>query len=154
MTNVANLPLRPAPMLAKASATIDLVSGGRFELGLGGGRAWEQIVGLGGPHWTPSETVAATSEAIDAMRTLWARGQTLNQPNGHYPLVGVEAGPAPSHRIGIWLGVTGPRMLDLLGSKADGWIAPWATGFETKAAGQDRIDDAARAAGRHPTDIR
>lgn len=45
-------------------------------------------------------------------------------------------------------------MLDLLGSKADGWIAPLSTGFETKAAGQDRIDAAAFAAGRQPSDVR
>jgi alkanesulfonate monooxygenase SsuD/methylene tetrahydromethanopterin reductase-like flavin-dependent oxidoreductase (luciferase family) len=45
-------------------------------------------------------------------------------------------------------------MLDLLGRKADGWIAPIATGYETKPAAQDRIDTAARAAGRDPATIR
>ncbi|MGH3500163.1 MAG: hypothetical protein ACRDQA_04570 [Nocardioidaceae bacterium] len=44
-------------------------------------------------------------------------------------------------------------MLDLLGRRADGWIAPLATGFETKPAAQDRIDRAAIAAGRQPTDV-
>lgn len=153
MTDVANLPLRPAPMLAKAAATIDLLSGGRFELGLGGGRAWDQIVGMAGPRWTPAETVAATEEAIDVLRALWEPGQVVNRPGGHYPLAGIESGPAPAHRIGIWLGAAGPRMLDLLGSKADGWIAPISTDFDTKAPAQDRIDTAARAAGREPTDV-
>jgi hypothetical protein len=45
-------------------------------------------------------------------------------------------------------------MLDLLGRKADGWIAPLATGYETKPAAQDRIDAAARGAGRDPAGIR
>ena len=45
-------------------------------------------------------------------------------------------------------------MLDLLGRRADGWIAPLSTGFETKAAAQDRIDAAARTAGREPSEIR
>ena len=154
VTDVANLPLRPAPMLAKAAATIDLLSGGRFELGLGGGRAWEQIVGLGGPHWTPGETVTATSEAIDALRALWEPGRVLNQPEGHFPLVGIESGPAPAHRIDIWLGATGPRMLGVLGAKADGWIAPISTDFDTKPSAQLLIDDAARAAGREPSEVR
>jgi hypothetical protein len=41
-------------------------------------------------------------------------------------------------------------MLDLIGRKADGWIAPMATGYETKPAAQDRIDAGAIAAGRDP----
>jgi alkanesulfonate monooxygenase SsuD/methylene tetrahydromethanopterin reductase-like flavin-dependent oxidoreductase (luciferase family) len=153
MPNVANLPLRPPPMLAKASATIDLLSGGRFELGLGGGRNWDEIAGLGGPRWTPRETVEAVSEAIDVLHALWEPNQLIAKDGGHYPLQ-TRSGPAPAHRIGIWLGVAGPRMLDLLGHKADGWVAPLGTGYETKAQAQDRIDTAAHAAGREPTDIR
>jgi alkanesulfonate monooxygenase SsuD/methylene tetrahydromethanopterin reductase-like flavin-dependent oxidoreductase (luciferase family) len=153
MPNVANLPLRPAPMLAKASATIDLLSGGRFELGLGGGRVWDEIAGLGGPRWTPRETVEAMSEAIDVLRLLWEPGRLAEQEGDHYP-VRTQSGPAPAHRIGIWLGALRPRMLDLLGRKADGWVAPLGTGYETKAEAQDRIDAGARAAGREPTDIR
>jgi alkanesulfonate monooxygenase SsuD/methylene tetrahydromethanopterin reductase-like flavin-dependent oxidoreductase (luciferase family) len=53
-TDVANLPLRPAQMLAKTSASLDLLSGGRFELGIGAGRAWPQIAGLGGPQRNPA----------------------------------------------------------------------------------------------------
>jgi alkanesulfonate monooxygenase SsuD/methylene tetrahydromethanopterin reductase-like flavin-dependent oxidoreductase (luciferase family) len=154
MTNVANLPLRPAPMLAKASATIDLLSGGRFELGLGGGRAWNEIAGLGGPRWGPGEIVAATGDAIDTIRMLWQSNRILDRPNGHYPLTGAHSGPPPAHRIGIWLGAARPRMLDLLGRKADGWVAPLSTGFEAKRPAQDRIDAAASAAGRQPRDIR
>jgi alkanesulfonate monooxygenase SsuD/methylene tetrahydromethanopterin reductase-like flavin-dependent oxidoreductase (luciferase family) len=45
-------------------------------------------------------------------------------------------------------------MLDLPGRRADGWVAPLATSYETKPAAQDRIDAAARAAGREPADIR
>jgi alkanesulfonate monooxygenase SsuD/methylene tetrahydromethanopterin reductase-like flavin-dependent oxidoreductase (luciferase family) len=153
MSNVANLPLRPAPMLAKASATIDLLSGGRFELGLGGGRVWDEIAGLGGPQWTPRETVAAISEAIDVLRLLWEPDRIVEKEGDHYP-IRTRSGPAPAHRIGIWLGALRPRMLDLLGQKADGWVAPLGTGYETKAEAQNRIDAGARTAGREPTDIR
>jgi len=152
MTDVATLPLRPAQMLAKTSASLDVLSGGRFELGLGAGRAWDQIAGLGGPRRSPREAVAAVSEAIDVLHALWLPGRTVTLPGQYYPVT-AATGPAPAHRIGIWLGAVGPAMLDLTGSKADGWIAPLATGYETKPAAQDRIDSAARAAGRDPASI-
>jgi alkanesulfonate monooxygenase SsuD/methylene tetrahydromethanopterin reductase-like flavin-dependent oxidoreductase (luciferase family) len=117
MTNVANLPLRPAQMLAKSSASLDQLSGGRFELGLGAGRAWDQIAGLGGPRRTPREAVDAVSEAIEVLHAMWLPGRLASLPGQHYPLA-AQTGPAPAHRIGIWLGSIGPRMLDLAGRKA------------------------------------
>jgi alkanesulfonate monooxygenase SsuD/methylene tetrahydromethanopterin reductase-like flavin-dependent oxidoreductase (luciferase family) len=84
ITNVANLPLRPPQMLAKASASLDLLSGGRFELGLGAGRAWPQIAGLGGPVRSPAEALGATAEAIDVLRALWLPDRIADLP-GRYP---------------------------------------------------------------------
>lgn len=153
MTNVANLPLRPPQMLAKTAASLDLLSGGRFDLGLGAGRSWPQIVGMGGPVRTRAESLAATAEAIEVLRALW-RPKGVAELSGRYYSVSAQSCPAPAHRIGIWLGAIGPRMLDLAGRTADGWIAPLATGYETKPAAQDRIDVAAGAAGRSPGDIR
>jgi alkanesulfonate monooxygenase SsuD/methylene tetrahydromethanopterin reductase-like flavin-dependent oxidoreductase (luciferase family) len=153
MTNVANLPLRPPQMLAKASASLDVLSDGRFELGLGAGRAWPQIAGLGGPLRSPAEALGATAEAIDVLRALWTPDRSVDLSGRYYP-VKAQGGPAPAHRIGIWLGAVGPRMLDMTGRKADGWIAPLATGYETKPTAQDRIDAAARVAGREPASIR
>jgi alkanesulfonate monooxygenase SsuD/methylene tetrahydromethanopterin reductase-like flavin-dependent oxidoreductase (luciferase family) len=152
MPNVANLPLRPPPMLAKAAASLDLLSGGRFELGLGGGRNWPHIAGLGGPRWSPGEVLTATDEAITILRALWSQDRTA-RVDGKIFHLNAQPGPAPAHPVGIWLGALGPRMLDLLGRRADGWIAPIATGFDTKPAAQDRIDRAAIAAGRQPTDV-
>ena len=153
LTDVANLPLRPPQMLAKASASLDLLSGGRFELGLGAGRSWPQIAGLGGPARTPAQALGAAEEAIDVLRALWQPAGAVELPGRYYPVT-ADAGPAPRHRLGIWLGAAGPKMLDLLGRKADGWIAPLATGYETKPAAQARIDAAARTAGRDPGEIR
>jgi alkanesulfonate monooxygenase SsuD/methylene tetrahydromethanopterin reductase-like flavin-dependent oxidoreductase (luciferase family) len=145
ITNVANLPLRPAPMLAKTAASIDRLSNGRFDLGLGAGRVWAGIERMGGPTWTPGEAIGAVSEAIDTLQAAWG----FEGNSG----VGAAPGLAPAHRIGIWIGGAGPRMLDLIGRKADGWIAPMATGYETKPAAQDRIDAAAIAAGRDPAAV-
>src|SRR5262245_52961487 len=71
LPNVLNLPLRPPAMLAKAAATLDLLTSGRFELGLGAGAFWEGIAGYGGPARAPGEAVEALDEAIAVIRALW-----------------------------------------------------------------------------------
>ena len=118
--NVANLPLRPPAMLAKQAASIDVLSGGRFELGLGAGAFADGIAGMGGPRRTPGEARAALSEAIDVIRASWA-GEPFSFDGSYYQLPGVQPGPRPAHPVGLWLGVVGPRAAALVGAKADGW---------------------------------
>src|SRR3954453_2553736 len=72
VTDVANLPLRPPKMLAKAAASLDLLSGGRFELGLGAGAFWDGVEAMGGPRSTPKESVDAVAAAIPEIRAFWA----------------------------------------------------------------------------------
>ena len=153
VSNVANLPLRPPAMLAKAGATLDAVSGVRFELGIGGGARWDQIAGLGGTRLTPSETVAATDEAISVIRTLWIPGQVANFSGKHYTLTEAEPGRL-LHTDRHLARRRRPTHAGLLGRKAKRWIAPVMTNYETKPAAQDRIDAAARSVGRAPTEIR
>src|SRR5919197_1308817 len=57
--NVLNLPLRPPAVFAPAPASLDLLSGGRFELGLGAGAFWDAIKAMGGPRRAPGESVEA-----------------------------------------------------------------------------------------------
>jgi Luciferase-like monooxygenase len=71
-TDVANLPLRPPAVMAKAAASLDVLSGGRFELGLGAGGLPDVIANFGGPSRTPGESVEALDEAIDVIRLLWS----------------------------------------------------------------------------------
>jgi alkanesulfonate monooxygenase SsuD/methylene tetrahydromethanopterin reductase-like flavin-dependent oxidoreductase (luciferase family) len=153
--DVANLPLRPPAMLAKAATTLDILSGGRLELGLGAGGFWPAIGAYDGPVRTPGESVSAMAEAIQVIRLLWS-GQHGIRLDGHfYHLAGAHSGPLPAHPIGIWLGAYKPRMLSLVGRAADGWVPSYGYLKEPELLDANaRIDDAARQAGRDPRMIR
>jgi alkanesulfonate monooxygenase SsuD/methylene tetrahydromethanopterin reductase-like flavin-dependent oxidoreductase (luciferase family) len=153
--DVANLPLRPPPMLAKAAASLDVMSGGRFELGLGAGAFWEGIAAMGGPLRSPGESVAALEEAIEILRRTWSGERSVTFEGEHYTVRGFHPGPPPAHPIGIWLGAYKPRMLALTGRAADGWVPSLgSSSLETIAEMRRRVDDAATAAGRDPRAIR
>jgi alkanesulfonate monooxygenase SsuD/methylene tetrahydromethanopterin reductase-like flavin-dependent oxidoreductase (luciferase family) len=153
--DVANLPLRHPAMLAKAAASLDLLSGGRFDLGLGAGAFWDAVAAMGGPRRTPGQAVEALEEAIGLLRRLWGDERSVRFQGSHYQVAGVRPGPSPAHPIGIWVGGYGPRMLALTGRLADGWV-PSAAYLppERLAAAQARIDEAAAGAGRDPAAIR
>jgi alkanesulfonate monooxygenase SsuD/methylene tetrahydromethanopterin reductase-like flavin-dependent oxidoreductase (luciferase family) len=154
--NVANLPLRPPAVIARSVASLDILAGGRVELGLGAGAFWDAIEALGGPRRSPGESVAALGEAIDVVRALWdAGGRGVTYAGEHYRLAGARPGPAPAHAVEIWLGVLKPRMLALTGRKGDGWLP--SSSYVPPAAlrdGNARIDEAAAGAGRDPAAIR
>jgi alkanesulfonate monooxygenase SsuD/methylene tetrahydromethanopterin reductase-like flavin-dependent oxidoreductase (luciferase family) len=153
--DVANLPLRLPSVLAKHAATLDQLSGGRFELGLGAGTFWEPIRAMGGPVRSPGEAVAAFEEGIQVVRGMWSDARGLRIEGEHYRVVGARPGPRPAHEIEIWLGTLGPRMLDLTGRIGDGWIPSMSYVPPVEAAPRNAlIDAAARAAGRDPAAIR
>jgi len=152
--DVANLPLRPPAMLAKAAASLDVLSGGRIELGLGAGAFWDAVVGMGGPRRSPGEAVRATEEAIRVMRLVWSEERSLRYEGEFYALKGMKPGPRPAHDVGIWLGAAGPRMLRLTGRLADGWVPSlfWAPP-ERLPGLHEQIDAGAAEAGREPREI-
>ena len=156
--NVVNLPLRPPSVLARSTASLDLLTGGRFALGLGAGAFWDAIEAMGGKRLEPGEAVTALEEAIEVIRTLWDTSVKggVRIEGEHYRVVGAKRGPAPAHDIPIWLGAGRPRMLRLLGRLADGWLPSlgWLGGPEEIDRRNAVIDEAAVAAGRQPRDIR
>ena len=154
-TDVANLPLRPPAVMAKAAASLDVLSGGRFELGLGAGGIPDVIANFGGPRRTPGESVEALDEAIDVIRLLWSDERSVSFEGKFYRLDDARPGPRPAHPIGIWVGAFKPRMIRLVGRKADGWLP--SLGVLTRdemRAGHEQIDAAAEKAGRDPGSIR
>jgi len=153
--DVANLPLRPPAMMAKAAGSLDLLSGGRFELGLGAGGFWDAIKAMGGPARTPAESVSALEEAIQVIRLMWSGERGIRFDGQFYQLAGVNAGPVPAHPIGIWVGAYKPRMLGLIGRLADGWVPSLGNLKPADFAdAHARIDETAAAAGRLPSAVR
>ena len=140
--DVANLPLRPPRMLAKHAASLDVLSGGRFELGLGVGAFWQGIEALGGLSLSRKQSVDAVEQAIVELREFW-KGE------------GKFDGPPPAHEIGIWLGAYRPRMLRIAGALADGWVPSQSyLPPDQVPEAMKRVDDAAAAEGRDPKEIR
>ncbi|MGH3132217.1 MAG: LLM class flavin-dependent oxidoreductase, partial [Gaiellaceae bacterium] len=127
--DVANLPLRGPAMLAKQATALDVLSGGRFELGLGSGAFWEAIEAMGGPVRSGREALQSLEDAIHVIRAFWSGERTIAHEGRHYSVRGVHPGEPPPHAIGIWLGVGKPRALALTGRLADGWVPSlsWAT---------------------------
>ncbi|MFB9681881.1 LLM class flavin-dependent oxidoreductase [Streptosporangium vulgare] len=154
--NVANLPLRPPAVLARSVATLDILSGGRVELGLGAGAFWDGIAAVGGPRLTAAEGVDALEEGIQVIRAMWAEGGgTVRVDGRHHRVWGAHAGPAPAHDVGIWLGAYKRRMLDMTGRLADGWLPSHAyAALDALPAMNAIIDEAALGAGRSPADVR
>ena len=153
--DVANLPLRHPALLAKSAATLDRLSGGRVELGLGAGAFWEGIGAWGGPVRSGPESVDALIEAIGIIRRVWAAERGISVDGEHYRMHGAHAGPPPAHDIGVWLGAYGPRMMRVVGRLADGWIPSLPRlPLDQVLPKQDAIDEAARKAGRDPAAIR
>lgn len=156
LPNLANLPLRPPAMLARAAATLDILSGGRFDLGIGTGaqQMWDAIAAEGGPRRGAGESIEALDEAVQLIRALWTPGPDVRFGGRHYRVDGAK--PAvPLHHIDIWLGAYQPRLLRLVGRVADGWVAssPHLPPQRLRAA-NELIDQAAIKAGRSPRAVR
>lgn len=156
--NVANVPLRPPAVLARAAASLDLLSGGRVELGLGAGGFWDAIAAMGGARLTPGQSVDALSEAIDVMRGIWdtSTRERLVVDGTYHRLDGAKRGPAPAHHIGLWIGAYRPRMLRLTGRKGDGWLPSlsYLDSLQQLSDANALIDEAAADAGRDPRAVR
>jgi len=157
--NVLNLPLRQPAVLARSAASLDLLSGGRFELGIGAGAFWDAIAAMGGRRLTPGQSVDALEEAIQIMREIWA----TDKPGGvrvngtYYQVKGAKRGPRPAHDIGIWVGAYKPRILNMTGRVADGWLPTLAYlpgGVADLEEMNKYIDEGAASAGRDPSSIR
>jgi alkanesulfonate monooxygenase SsuD/methylene tetrahydromethanopterin reductase-like flavin-dependent oxidoreductase (luciferase family) len=157
--NVLNLPLRPPAVLARAAASLDLLSGGRIELGIGAGGFWDAIEAMGSRRLTPGESVAALEEGLRVIREIWAADQPgpVRVAGDYYQVSGAKRGPAPAHDIKIWVGAYKPRMLRLIGRAADGALPSLGylpNGAADLAELNKHVDAGAQDAGRDPRAVR
>jgi alkanesulfonate monooxygenase SsuD/methylene tetrahydromethanopterin reductase-like flavin-dependent oxidoreductase (luciferase family) len=153
---VADLPLRLPSVLAKQAATLDALTGGRVELGLGAGAYWDAIAAFGGPKRAPAEAYAAFEDALHIVRGMWDNtSKEFTYQGKVYSVKGAHPGPVPAHRIPIWAGAMGPKMLRLTGRMADGlFVSMHFFPPEQQPAVHALIDEGAREAGRSPEAIR
>src|SRR5438270_4950180 len=154
-TDVLNIPLRPPAVVARAAASLDILSAGRVELGLGAGYFLEPMHAMGAQRRSRGELADALDDAIAVIRRPWKPGPPVHHAGRHYSLEGAQPGPARHHPIGIWVGAYKRRMLELTGRAADGWIPSLGYAAPRELGRMNAIiDAAAEAAGRRPAQIR
>lgn len=159
-----DIPHRPPAVLARAAASLDLLSRGRIALGLDAG---DVASGSSGSTELPDAndpaagraepSPTAVAEAIEVIHALWSDvdRRPVHLDGEHYRLRGAQPGPSPAHNVPIWLAGRDPAALQLVGRRADGWLSDLAQlPPGALARGNALIDEAARAAGRDPREIR
>ena len=152
--NVTNLPLRPAPMLARTVASLSALSGGRVVLGVGAGGLWDRICDMGVPRLPPGDAVDSFEEAITLIKMLCGGGPPVTYQGRHFQVNQID--PAPVAAPAVWTGSVGRKSLAATGRVADGWIPGHAADWLSQRYRTSRpvIDEAAAAAGRDPREIR
>ncbi len=120
---------RPPALLAKMAATLDLLSGGRLDLGLGAGWNEDEFRANDLPFPSPGERLAMLEECLEILRRMLTDSEAPASYQGrHYRIDNAPAIPAPAQRPRppLWVGGSGDRMLGVIARAADGWNVCWA----------------------------
>lgn len=155
VTNHLNNNFRAAPLVAKMAATVDVVSGGRFELFLSPGLREQEHVSYGF-GWEPDPVVRTQrlAEALQVVRELWS-GQPVDFAGSHYRLAGALSTPTPHQRGGppVWVGgILDEVTTELVCAQADGWNS-FPAGLDDYAALAAQVDETCRRRGRDPRSL-
>ncbi|CAN5721879.1 LLM class flavin-dependent oxidoreductase [soil metagenome] len=147
--------LRNPALVAKMAASLDLLSGGRLDLGMGAGWYEPEYRSAGIAFDRPGRRIERLGEAAEVVTRLLA-GEELTFEGAHYSIRGAVCRPSPVQRPRppVWLGGKGDRLLRTAARVADGWNFSWLGSFDTY---RDRVRSAERSCegiGRDPATLR
>lgn len=152
-TGVLIAPLRPALLLAKTVATLDVLSGGRLDLGVGTGWQPEEFTDPGGPF---KGRTARMEDTLRACRALWTQAPpvTFHSPTVEFTDLWCEPRPTQPNGVPLWFGggpteVTATRIAAL----GDGWLPVGVMAHDDLSRGVELIRSAYRDAGRDPATL-
>ena len=117
---VANVLNRAPDVLAKTVATVQQISGGRIELGIGAGARPKEQVGFNRPFPAGRERVERVGEAVELMRLMWT-GERISYHGKYYSAEGILSTPAPEPVPPIMVAGLGPRSARNAVRVGDGW---------------------------------
>lgn len=148
---VLNLPFVTPLYLAKQAATVDVISGGRLDLGLGIGWLPEEFTASGA---LTARRGARTEEFLTVLRKLW-EGHNDDFHGEFYDIPAGRQAPAPVQRPGppILLGGLSAPAMDRAARVADGWVTSSRADLRTMEEAAALIQEKAAAAGREPLRI-
>jgi probable F420-dependent oxidoreductase len=132
-TLVMAAPFRPPGLLAKMAATLDQLSGGRLDLGLGAGWYEDEFRGNDLAFPSRGERLAILEECLDIVREmLTAAGDPVSYQGKHYQVHQAPVRPPAVQRPRppLWAGGSGDRMLGVIARAADGWNTCWSVAPE------------------------
>ena len=154
-TLVLCAPFRHPALMMKMAVTIDRLSGGRLDLGLGAGWLQEEFDAFGFPFGTIGDRFTALEDALVALSVMQS-GEAATYAGANVSLRDAEVHPAPVNgRVPVWVGGKGgPRLLRLIARYADGWNLVWRVDPDGYAARVDAARAAFGSAGRDPASLR
>jgi probable F420-dependent oxidoreductase len=149
VSGIVILPQRQTALVAKQAAEVDLLTGGRFRLGVGIGWNHVEYEALGQEFTTRGRRIEAQ---VALLRRLWTE-RTVTSIDEFDTVTGAGLSPMPQQRpIPIWFGATVPKAFERAGRLGDGWFPPVQPGPKLDAA-LEHVRAGAMAAGRDPTSI-
>lgn len=149
VNGVIILPQRQSVLVAKQAAEVDLLTGGRFRLGVGLGWNAVEYEALGEAFTNRGKR---SEEQVEVMRKLWTE-RSVTFAGKYHTVTGAGLAPLPRQRpIPVWFGAASDRAYERAGRLGDGWFPMTAPGPGLDHA-LEQVQRAASSAGRDPASI-